>query len=114
MALGIVVAGLGCGSGRGSGSPFVGQADARITIEVINHGFQDVTLHAIWPGQRVRLGTVTGTRTENFMIPWNWSVELQFQIKVLAGGSCTTRPIWTDPGDNILLEIQSRLRYCGY
>ena len=115
VALGIVVAGLGCGGGRGGGrSPFVGQEDARITIEVVNHGFQDITLHAIWLGRRVRLGTVTGTRTGNFMMPLSYSVELQFRIDVLAGQSCTTRPIWTDPGDNILLQIRSGLRYCGY
>ena len=108
----LAVSGFGC-AGRGSGSPFVSQEDARIQIEVINHGFQDATLHALWLGRRVRLGTVTGTRTANFMLPWDWSVELRIEIDLLAGGSCTTRPIWTDPGDIILLEIQSRLRYCG-
>ena len=47
------------------------------------------------------------------MIPWDRSVELRIQIDVLAGGECTTRSIWADPGDHILLEVQSRLQYCG-
>ena len=111
-ALGIVVAGLGCGGGRGRG-PFIAQQDARINIEVINHGFEDITLHALWSGHRRRLGRVSGTRTANFMIPWDWSVELRIQIDVLAGGECVTRPIWADPGDHILLEVQQNLRYCG-
>ena len=111
-ALGIVVAGFGCAGGRDR-SPFIAQEDARINIEVINHGFQDATLHAIWSGRRVRLGTVTGTGTANFMLPWDRSLELRIEIDLLAGGECTTRPIWADPGDIILLEVQTYLRYCG-
>ena len=110
--LGIVVAGFGCGGGRGR-SPFIGQEDARINIEVINHGFQDATLHLVWTGQRRRLGIVTGTRTANFMVPWSFSDMIQIEIRLLAGRGCTTRQIWADPGDIIFLEIQSGLRYCG-
>ena len=106
----LIGAGLGCASTR---SPFIAQEDARINIEVINHGFQDVTLHAIWSGQRVRLGRVSGTRTANFMLPWDWTVGLRIHIDELAGRECTTREIWANPGDIILLEIQSGLRYCG-
>ncbi len=109
--LGIVVtgAGLGCTASRGA-DPFISQAEARINIEVINHNFQDVTLHAVWTGGRVRLGTVSGTRTANFMLPWNGSQELQIEIDLLAGSECVTRPIWADPGDIILVEIEMRMR----
>ena len=69
----VVLTGAGFGCSGGRGSPFVAQEDARINIEVINHGFQDVTLHALWSGQRRRLGTVSGTRTANFMLPWDRS-----------------------------------------
>lgn len=95
-------------SGCAAKSPFISQEDARIVIEVINHNFQDATVHAHWTGKRQRLGTVTGTRTANFMIPWERPVELQLEIDLLAGGGCLTRPIWADPGDIILLEIQTR------
>ena len=104
-------AGFGCAGSRSA--PFTSQADARINIEVINHGFEDITLHALWSGKRVRLGRVSGTMTGNFMLPWDWTEELRIRIDVLAGGECTTRGIWTDPGDHILLEVQSYLRYCG-
>ncbi len=110
--LGIVVAGLGCGGGRGR-SPFIAQEDARINIEVINHGFQDATLHAVWVGRRMRLGTVSGTRTANYMVPWPRGDLIRIEIRLLAGRACTTREIWAEPGVTIVLEIQSGLRYCG-
>ena len=112
-ALGIVVAGFGC-AGGGDTSPFVSQADGRLNIEVINHGFEDITLHVVWSGQRRRLGRVSGTRTGNFMILWDRSFELWIEIDVLAGGACTTRSIWADPGDHLFLEVQQNLRYCGF
>ena len=105
--LGTLMAAVGgCMSAR---SPFVSQEDARIVIEVVNHNFLDATVHAHWTGRKQRLGTVTGTQTANFMIPWERPVELRLEIDLLAGGSCVTRPIWADPGDIILLEIQMRL-----
>lgn len=108
IALVVAGAGFGCGATRPE-SPFIAQADARINIEVINHGFQDATLHAIWPGKRIRLGTVAGTGTANFMIPWPGSELFRIEIDLLAGSECTTRPIMADPGDIILLEIRSRI-----
>ena len=111
--LSVVLTGAGFGCARSRPAPFTSQAEARINIEVINHGFDDITLHALWSGKRVRLGRVSGTRTGNFMLPWDWTEELRIRIDVLAGGECTTRGIWTDPGDHILLEVQSYLRYCG-
>ena len=108
----LIGAGFGCASSR---SPFIAQADARINIEVINHGFEDATLHAIQTGsQRRRMGTVHGTMTANFVLPWSYTDRLQIEIRLLAGPRCTTREIWASPGDVILLEIQSRLLpYCG-
>ena len=111
--LGIVLSGAGLGCSSSARTPFVSQEDARITFEVRNHAFKDATLHAIWPGRRVRLGTVIGTRTADYMLPWDRSFELQIEIKQLAGESCTTRRIWADPGDIIFLIIQEGLRYCG-
>ena len=106
----LIGAGFGCSPSR---SPFVGQDGGRITIEVINHSFDDATLHATWPGQRRRLGTVTGTRTANYMLPWSHSALIRIEIRLLAGPGCTTRETWADPGDIILVEIQSGLRACS-
>jgi hypothetical protein len=107
--LGIALSGAFSGCSTSRRSPFVAPEDARINIEVINHGFQDATLHALWSNQRIRLGTVSGTRTANYMVPWTFSDLLRIEIDLLAGETCITRPIMTDPGDIILLEIDSRL-----
>ena len=111
--LSVVLASAGLGCAASARTPFIAQEDARIQIEVINHGFQDATLQAVWTGKRVRLGTVTGTRTANYILPWDRSLEFRIEIKLLAGPGCMTREIWADPGDIIVLEIQSGLRYCG-
>jgi hypothetical protein len=108
LAVVLAVTGFGCAA-RGEGSPFVSVENSRINIEIINHGFEDVTLHAVWPGQRVRLGFVTGTRTVNFMLPWTRSELLQIEIDLLAGPECITQPIWADPGDIILVEITNQI-----
>jgi len=108
LVLGVVLAGagLGCSTRR---TPFISQADARLNIEIINHNFQDVTVFANWLGVRRRLGTVSGTRTANYMIPWDRSLELQLEVDMLASPGCITRPIWANPGDVIVLEVQSRI-----
>ena len=68
----------------------------------------------ITSSRRIRLGTVTGTRTANYVLPWDRSLELRIEIDLLAAETCTTRAIWADPGDIIVLIIQQRLRYCRY
>lgn len=103
------VAGLGCSSSRGSGAPFVNQSDSRINVEVENVGYWNATLYAVWPGRRVRLGTVTGTRTANFVLPWDRSIEFRVEIDLLAGPSCLTREIWADPGDIIVLRLTNQI-----
>ena len=112
--LGIVLSSSGLGCGTTARTPFIAQEDARLNIEVINHGFEDATLHVIAAGQRIRLGTATGATTAEFMLPWDTSLEIHIEIDLLASGSCNTRSIWADPGDTILLEIQQGLRGCGY
>ena len=111
---GIVLSSSGLGCGTMAGTPFISQEDARINIEVINHGFEDATLHVMAAGRRIRLGTAIGATTANFMLPWDTSLEMHIEIDLLASGSCNTRPIWADPGDNILLEIRQGLRGCGF
>jgi hypothetical protein len=108
--LAVVLACVGCGASR-TRSPFVSQSDQRINIEVVNYNFNQITLHAVWPGRRVRLGIVNASGTTNFMLPWDGSDLLSLEIHVLAGDDCVTPQIWADPGDIIVLEIQSRIRY---
>ena len=105
--LGVVLASA-C-SGGTPRSPFIGPNDATVRIEVTNNNFQDATLHAVWTGQRRRLGIVTGKTEATYILPWPTSRQLRIEIDLLAGPGCTTRPIMTDPGDILLLEIRSRL-----
>ena len=109
----VVLAGASFGCGT-AGSPFVDPEDERIQIEVLNRHFQDATLHAIWPGNRRRLGTVIGVTTAEYRLPWTFSAVLQIEIDLLAGLGCTTRGIMVDPGDIIVVEIDAQFRYCGY
>jgi hypothetical protein len=104
----IVLAGGSFGCAAARRNPFVAPEDATITIQVDNRNFQDATVHAIWPGQRRRLGTVTGITTANFKLQLDRSVLMHFELRLLAGPRCRTREIWADPGDIIVLEIDSR------
>jgi len=111
-------ASFGCGAQR-ERAPFVDPGDARIRFDIQNRGWNDATVHAILGGgRRVRLGIITGKQTASFLLPVPTSVLLQLEIDVLAGPGCTTRDMWADPGDIIVLEILSvdllsGLRYCG-
>lgn len=104
----IVLAGSSFGCGAARRSPFVAPEDATIRIQVDNRNFLDATVHAIWAGGRRRLGTVTGTTTGNFTLRLDRSVLLHFELRLLAGPRCSTRGIWADPGDIIVLEIDPR------
>ena len=104
----LVLAGANSGCAPAARSPFVAPGEAVVRIQVDNRAFQDATIHAIWPGRRLRLGIVTGATTANYTIPLDRSVLLRFELDLLAGPRCGTREIWADPGDIILLEIDSR------
>ncbi|MBT8335709.1 MAG: hypothetical protein KJO11_03830 [Gemmatimonadetes bacterium] len=97
------------------GSPFGAgpQGERTIRIEVRNLNFSDATLHALRGSERVRLGIVTGKVDRSFDIDWTISLPLQIEIDLLAGERCTTRPINVDPGDVIVLQIESDLRRSG-
>jgi len=104
------LAGFGCST---VDTPFGDPEDSRINFEVANRSFQQITLHVTWGGKRVRLGSVSGTRTSEFVIPWRQSEEIQVEIDVLAGPrlgpDCITRTIIANPGDHIYLEITNQL-----
>lgn len=106
--LAVVISGASFACGT-AGSPFSDPDDVRVRIDVVNHNFQDATLHAVWQGRSRRLGTVTGASDATFILPWGVSLMLRIRIDLLAGPECTTRGIMVDPGDTIFLEIRSHL-----
>lgn len=89
-----------------SRDPFSGgERETSVEVEVLNLNFNDATLYAIRMGQRIRLGIVTGAKSETFTLRWTTSQPLRFEIRLLAGDRCVTGEIMTDPGDRLYLEI---------
>ena len=107
--LSMVLAGVSFGCAPSLNSPFVDVSEETVQIQIDNRGFDDATVHAIWPGRRIRLGTVSGTLSANYTLSLDRSVLLQFEIDLLAGPECITPQIWADPGDIIVVEIDARL-----
>lgn len=94
-------------SARSTGSsPFEGgggEETVRVTIE--NRNFKDATVWAHWNGTRVRVGTVTGNRTETFDIRY-WNDDVRFEIDFLAGDGYMGETIGVSPGDHLELVIR--------
>jgi hypothetical protein len=57
---------LACSSGKRLADEPVG---GKTVVRVENRNFYDMTIYVISSGSRVRLGTVTGNRTEVFIVP---------------------------------------------
>jgi hypothetical protein len=108
----VVLAGasLGCRGATRPESPFGSGAVERLDFEVLNHNFLDATLYAVWPGKRIRLGSVSGTRSASFRLPWDGTELLQIEINQLAGPECVTEHILAVPGEVIFIEIPSHLQ----
>ncbi len=106
--LSVVLVGAGFGCSHTQPSPFRDASETTIHIEIDNRGFEDATVHAIWSGGRRRLGTVTGAMTVDYTLALDRSVLMHFEIDLLNGPECITQQIFADPGDIILLQIDSR------
>jgi len=98
----------GCATTSGGDTPFDGAPqDRQVRIEVQNLNFADATVWAlVQRGQRIRLGTVGGKSDSVFTVPWEFSLPLQLEIDLVAGGRCTTRELQVDPGDSLLMQIE--------
>jgi hypothetical protein len=100
----------GCAS-MGLPDPFTdtatGQTDVRLTVQ--NRNFADATVHILRGGERLRLGIVPGTLSEEYRIPWRLSMRMQVDVRLLAGERCVTREMIVDPGDDIYLEVPANV-----
>jgi len=101
----MVLAGFSLGCAQTRRTPFAAREDVAIQVQVENRAFEDATVHAVWPGQRLRLGTTIGHTTAQYLVQLETSVLMSFQIGLLGGRDCVTGQIWADPGDIIVLEI---------
>lgn len=82
------------------------------TVRVANHAWTDMTLYAIAGGQRVRLGSVSGSSTAVLRIPSRvvgFGRSLTFVADPL-GSDRTSRSfeIFVHPGDEVTLTIPAQ------
>ena len=107
-----------CSSLRGgAANPFDGsleqQQEDRLRIQIQNMNFNDVTVYAVSPGQRVRLGNVTGKTDQNFRLEWNFANPISFEIDVVGGSGCNTRPLPVDPGARVWVQVPNEVGTSG-
>lgn len=100
-----------CGAGQSAPNPFDQRGPGRVTVEVFNDGWEQVTLHLETRSGRRYLGRVQGESRATFTFTLDVSQEVAIEVDVLAGGRCLTREIPTDPGD--VLELQIRETDCS-
>ena len=101
----MVLAGFSWGCAQTRLAPFAAREDVAIQVQVENRAFEDATIHAVWPGRRLRLGTTIGHTNAQYLVRLETSVLMSFRIGLLGGRDCVTGQIWADPGDIIVLEI---------
>ena len=110
----MVLAGASLGCAQTRSAPFAAREDVTIQVHVENRAFEDATIHAVWPGQRLRLGTTIGHTNTQYLVELETSVLISFEIRLLGGRGCLTEQIWADPGNIIVLEISPEFleRFC--
>ena len=115
----VVIASSAClAQGRtiGSPDPFSGTSAGRsggsgeISIQVRNSNFNDATVYAVRVGARRRLGRVGGASNATFKIPWTHADRLHFEVDLLASRNCVTNEVIVDPGQTVLLNIETSSR----
>jgi hypothetical protein len=105
----VCMAPLACAAG-GRGSPFGGESDGPLVVEVQNRNFLDATVHLTRDGTRMRLGIVNGKSDQSFTVDWSPNLQMVLYVDFLAGGACRTRPILMQPGQRYVLELRADIR----
>ena len=80
--------------------------EASVTVK--NENFYDATVYTCRSSQRQRLGVVTSNQTRTFEFRWVAS-DLRFLVDFTAAGSWMTRPMYTQPGDELQFVITSNM-----
>lgn len=98
---------------RGSG-PGELRNEQRTTLLVQNQSSSDMRVYAVYGAQRVRLGYVTGTRTQRLTVPSaivSGGRELVFEANPLASDVVASSvEIYVAPGDEITMTIPPTVR----
>ena len=96
------------GSSAGSRS---GSRSGELRIQVRNSNFNEGTVYAVRAGSlRRRLGRVEGVSDGDFRMPLGNSDQIHFEIDLLASRNCVTRTVFVEPGETVLIVIDSSAR----
>jgi len=114
----VVIASAAClAQGRAIGpDPFRGTpagssgGSSEIRVQVRNSNFNEATIYTVRIGSRRRLGRVQGATDASFRVPWPTAAQLHFEIDILASRGCTTQNVIIEPGQTVLLTIDSNAR----
>lgn len=98
----------GCAATR-TNNPFEGGASDEIRITVTNHNLQDVTIYALAPAVRERLGRVGSNSADTFTMHWSHTRELRLELDFLAGPRCFSYPLMVSPGDEVDVTVERSL-----
>jgi len=94
------------------GDPLRG-SDSRIELRVTNHNFLDVAVSVLHDGQRTRVGTVTGSSSQVFLLPerlLGQGREIQlFGHPIGSLETVTTETIVVQPGQHVEWSLESQL-----
>lgn len=103
---------VGCGRMLASGDsdPFRSAGDRRLSVDVINEHFTSVTVTALGPGRRTRLGVVDVNSRNGFSIPWSAQGEVRFLLEISGGERFTTPQIIAGAGQSLEIWVRSPLQ----
>lgn len=90
---------------RGGSRGGVDSEGGRLTVEVQNLNFNDISVFAFRRGERIRVGDVTGKTDRTFQVPWAFSAPVQFRIEIVSGRSCGTQTVNGDPGSGVWIQV---------
>ncbi len=110
LILGIALATIAC-AGRHHARP---EPVSDIPLKVTNHNWLDVTIYVLHDGQRTRIGSVTGSSTQDFTLP-RWLLGQSHELALLgeAIGSpdfARTEVLNIQPGQYIEWTLETDLR----
>jgi len=112
----LLVVSSACGGGQADsgGSLGAGESDdSAVSVQVINHDFNDVVVYLNASGRRHRLGTATGKKTSSFSIPWR-RLEGDRDVHLLADPISSEQALTSDslqvtPGQSVVWTLQPQL-----
>jgi len=113
LLCGALIVTAACGSHRRRAATDSGPPPD-VTLQVTNHNFLDVTVFVLHDGQRLRIGLVTGSTTQSFVLPGRL-VALSHELALLgdAVGSpafARSETILVRPGQRIEWTLEADLR----